>query len=159
MALHVINDPLVMGATRITADRELYTDSTQKRLLEAGDKNAAFLVAAGPGSPIDSTMAETLGLVSEGGKVKQRDAGSNKERKDGLNKEDATPPEDDGNSGEPIVAPGASSLHELTVAKLKELAKAQDVPGYATLNKAELVAALAEGGEAAPGNGVPEGDA
>ncbi|HEV7811777.1 MAG TPA: hypothetical protein VGO99_02350 [Leifsonia sp.] len=43
-------------------------------------------------------------------------------------------------------APTASALESLTVADLRTRARAEDIHGYSSLNKAELIAALADGG-------------
>lgn len=41
----------------------------------------------------------------------------------------------------------AKALEEMTVVELKELAKAKEVAGYSTMNKAELIATLSCGDE------------
>jgi hypothetical protein len=43
-------------------------------------------------------------------------------------------------------APAASALESLTVADLRTRARAEDIHGYSTLNKADLIAALSDGG-------------
>jgi hypothetical protein len=43
-------------------------------------------------------------------------------------------------------APTESALKSLTVADLRTRARAEDIHGYSSLNKAELIAALADGG-------------
>jgi seryl-tRNA synthetase len=43
-------------------------------------------------------------------------------------------------------APTASALETLTVADLRTRARAEDIHGYSSLNKAELIAALSDGG-------------
>jgi seryl-tRNA synthetase len=43
-------------------------------------------------------------------------------------------------------APTASALESLTVADLRTRARAEDIHGYSSLNKADLIAALSDGG-------------
>jgi hypothetical protein len=56
---------------KLVADRHLYLDSTQNKVVEHGDESAAFLLA-GQGSVIDQAQADRLGLVAgKDGKVTQ----------------------------------------------------------------------------------------
>lgn len=55
----------------LKADRRLYTNRDRTRLVEAGEPDAAFLLAA-PGRPIDPADVQALGLsMDDGGRVIQ----------------------------------------------------------------------------------------
>lgn len=165
MAVHTIHDPGYggRGAGALISDRTIYTDETRTKMLEEGDPEAAILVVSHPGKPIPAEFVESLGLEDDGkGGIKQRKVGKDKQRA-GHTTKDATPPENDGEKGEPIVAAGASDLDGLSKTKLKELAKERKVPGYTSMDETELRAALVEGGEMQQGGinadqGEPAGD-
>lgn len=50
----------------VIADRRLWTDADQTRLVEDGDPAAAHLFAAGPGAKVDARLAEKLGYQPAG---------------------------------------------------------------------------------------------
>lgn len=157
MAVHTIIDPALAGRGGIiVADRALYTDASRSKLLEEGDADAAILVVSHPGKPIPAEFVDELGLEVDGkGKVKQRRAGSDKQRHSGATK-DATPPVNDGDKGAPIVAAGSSDLDGLSKTALKEIAKERKVPGYTTMDETELRAAIVEGGAMQEGGVNPD---
>lgn len=157
MAVHTIIDPALAGRGGVLiADRALYTDASRSKLLEEGDADAAILVVSHPGKPIPAEFVDELGLEADAkGKVKQRKAGGDKERR-GSTTKDATPPANDGTAGAPIVAAGAADLDGLSKTKLKELAKERKVPGYSSMDETELRAALVEGGEMQQGGVNPD---
>lgn len=164
MALHIIEDPSVAGTgSPVFADRPLYTNADGTKLVEEGDEDAAILIASHAGKPIPVEYVTSLGLQADkDGKVsqKQRAASGDKERRSGRDKgapdqHDATPPEDDGRSADPVVSVGAGAFASMSKAQLKKLAKDRGVPGYGGMNEKELAAALAEGGAMQAGGSTP----
>ena len=156
MAIHRIIDPR-SGGSPVVSDRELYTDASRTKLLEAGDDAAAFLVASGPGKVIPAEFVTELGLeTDEEGRVKQRKRGEDKELAAVAQDKDATPPVEDGEHGWDIMAIGASDVQAMSTGALKAVAKARHVPGYGKMNREELIAAIVEGGAMQAGGANPD---
>ena len=57
---------------KLTADRRLWLDATETRVVEDGDPDAAFLLAGGDGKVIPEDEVERLGLYARGSKIHQK---------------------------------------------------------------------------------------
>jgi hypothetical protein len=76
------NNPATMESQ--TADRDYYIDK-EGNLVDEGDANAAFLVAA-KGSPVAKDVAEKYGIVIEESAPAETDEGGEKATKASTNK-------------------------------------------------------------------------
>jgi hypothetical protein len=103
-----------MGVKGIEADRDLYLDATQTKVVEEGDTEAAFLLAR-KGKIIPEELADRLGL-------------------NGTKVEAATP------DGELPDGP----LDSMTRGELYSLAKDQKIRGRSKMDREELLTALKE---------------